>query len=362
MRIAFVLAALQAGGAERVIAQITRRAVSRGWQVTVIAFDSPGDPIYHALDPAVRVRRLALPPAKGGRRGLLRNMARARALRAELRAGQFDVVVSFLTKINVLSLLAADRRDRVIVSERNNPERQGANPIWNGATKLLYRRAKAAVVMTERAKRTLPSGIRQHTVIIQNPVEMPPPCDAVRSHPPTLVAVGRLTRQKGFDILLDAFAVMASDLPDWHLTIWGEGPERAALEAQRDRLGLNGRVTMPGETEVPRGWIAAADAFVLSSRYEGWANVVAEAMAGGLPVVAFDCDFGPADIIDHDVNGLLVEPESAVALASALRTLLADQALRDRLAAAARTRIERYEASKIADRWLDLIADVAAAR
>src|SRR3546814_10544152 len=105
-----------------------------------------------------------------------------------------------------------------------------------------------------------------------------------------MAAVGRLVPQKGFDRLLDAFSRIATDHPDWTLVIWGEGPDRAALEEQRRRLGLDGRVEMPGVSKQPGVWIEQSDLFILSSRFEGWGLVLGEAMAAGLPVISFDCD------------------------------------------------------------------------
>jgi len=162
--------------------------------------------------------------------------------------------------------------------------------------------------------------------------------------------------------LLNAFAEIADEVPDWRLAIFGEGPERRALEHQIDRLGLAGRAFLPGASATPSDWVAAADAFVLSSRYEGFANVLAEAMASRLPVAAFDCDFGPADMVTDTVDGLLVPPEDTAALAAALRRLMTDAALRRRLGAAAGAGVARFDASQVTCSWIDLIAKCAAAR
>src|SRR3546814_16985490 len=121
-----------------------------------------------------------------------------------------------------------------------------------------------------------------------------------------MAAVGRLVSQKGFDRLLDAFSRIATDHPDWTLVIWGEGPDRAALEEQRRRLGLDGRVEMPGVSKQPGGWIEQSDLFILSSRFEGWGLVLGEAMAAGLTVISFDCEWGPAEMIEQEKSGILV--------------------------------------------------------
>ncbi|HUD91502.1 glycosyltransferase, partial [Sphingobium sp.] len=124
MKVAFVLAGLSAGGAERVISKLSDAALARGWDVTIVTFDRPDDPIFHPIDPRVSLIRLSLPTAGKGAAAWMTAARRCWALRRTL-VGKFDVVISFLTKINVLTLLATRGLNvPVIVSERNNPDRQ----------------------------------------------------------------------------------------------------------------------------------------------------------------------------------------------------------------------------------------------
>jgi glycosyltransferase involved in cell wall biosynthesis len=357
MRVAFVLSALGAGGAERVISGIAGAVVERGWHATVITFDSPDDPIFHRLDPRVELVRLALPTAGGGVSGLLAGLRRLLALRRTLSGQRFDVVISFLTKINALTLLAmVGRRVPVIVSERNNPDRQPAHPLWHAALRRLYPRAAAIVMLTERGRQRLPIADKSRAIVIPNAI----PSLAFRprqERPPQLVAVGRLTEQKGFDLLIKAFARIADQFPDWNLLIFGEGPERPRLEAMVEEYGLQDRLRLPGSTDRHGEWIAAASLFALSSRYEGFANVVGEAMQAGLAVVASDCDFGPSDMIEHGVSGILVPPEDVAQLAAALGQAMSSEALRQQLGAGAVERARQFDERVILDCWLRLIAN-----
>jgi glycosyltransferase involved in cell wall biosynthesis len=177
-----------------------------------------------------------------------------------------------------------------------------------------------------------------------------------------MVAVGRLNEQKGFDLLLNAFAEIADKIPDWRLMIFGEGPDRATLEHQLSRLNLTDRAFLPGASATPSAWIAACDIFVLSSRYEGFPNVLAEAMGSGVAVVAFDCDFGPADMITDNSDGMLVPPENTSALAAALLRLATDEALCQRLGAAAALGAARFDPEQVNKSWIDLITKCALAR
>ena len=362
MRIAFILAALDAGGAERIIDLLSRAAVAHGWDVTIVTFDRPTDPIFHQYDERVHLRRLDLPIAARGLPRLLLMLRRARALRKLLREERFSVAISFLTKVNVLALIARiGTSTPMIVSERNNPLRQRSNVIWRILLYWLYPTAAAIVMLTEGSKICLPSSQRARAVVIPNPM-LAPPAEPRFAAPPTLVAVGRFNEQKGFDLLLNAFAEIADRIPDWRLIIFGEGPQRPLLERQVSKLGLSARVSLPGASTTPGAWLAVTDIFVLSSRYEGFANVLAEAMASGLAVAAFDCDFGPADMITDDVDGLLVPPENTGALAAAILRLATDEALRQRLGAAAAAGASRFDPLQVNASWIHVITVCAASR
>src|SRR5262249_38216695 len=131
-----------------------------------------------------------------------------------------------------------------------------------------------------------------------------------------IMAMGRLVHQKGFDLLLKAFSMVAAKHPEWSLAVLGEGPLRADLEAQTEELQLAGRVRWAGRIEDPFPTLCTADLFAFPSRFEGFGLALAEAMACGLPVVSFDCPEGPGEIIRHGVDGVLVPPEDVDALAA----------------------------------------------
>lgn len=355
-RVAFILAALGAGGAERVIAEVSERFVLDGADVSVIAFDRPDEPTFHRFHPRVRLIRLGLPSRDGRFAAPARALGRAVRLRQILQDGRFDVAISFLTKINALTLLATfGLRLSVIVSERNNPLRQPHHLLWKTAVNLLYRRARAIVIQTERARMCLPHRERARAIVIGNPVSAPkatPRGEELAQ----CVGVGRLDRQKGFDLLIDAFARTAPDFPDWELVIWGEGPERPALERRIAALGLKSQATLAGNSPSPGSWAETATMLVLSSRFEGSPNVVAESMAAGIPVIAADCDFGPAELIDDGHNGLLVQPEDASALADAMARMMSDPGLRKRLGQAGqRSMRKRARSDQIMAQWRDVV-------
>lgn len=359
--IVFVIAALGAGGAERVISLIGARWIASGHRVTIVAFDADGDLVFHRFDPEIRFVRLAVAPGRGGRfRGIAGMVRRYLALRRTLDDLKPDVTISFLTKINVLTLLASlTNRRVVVVSERNNPRQQRASRLWNIALACLYWRADAIVMQTKAILECLPKRARRRAYVVPNPISVGDLAER-SGHGLVLAATGRLAYQKGFDILIDAFASIADRHPAWTLVIWGEGELRADLEGRVRALGLDDRIRLPGNSRSPEAWISGADAFVMSARYEGFCNALGEAMVAGLPSVSFDCDYGPAEIIKTEVDGILVPKIEAAALARDLDRLLSDAALRERLSAAARRSSKRFQPARIFRQWDLLLGDLTA--
>ncbi len=175
-----------------------------------------------------------------------------------------------------------------------------------------------------------------------------------------VVAAGRLNRQKGFDLLIDAFDRIARDHPGWSLRIYGSGPDRDALQAQIDALAAGEQIRLMGRSDRLGEAMAAGSIFALSSRWEGFGMVILEAMARGLPVVSFDCPHGPRDIIADGRDGVLVPPEDVDALAAALAALIEDPARRRALGEAARTRARDFDVAAVGPRVERLLAHAAA--
>lgn len=314
MKVLIIQGGFGAGGAEKIVAILAAHRAERGDEVHVAGLTMPDGGSYFEYPESVR---LHVAQSNGGQ------MDRFRHIRKVITEVRPDVIVTFLTKINVLTLLATlDRAVPVIISERNNPIAQSAHPIWRHAQNLLARRARVVVMQTQRAAEDLPRAVQRKARVIANPCAMPP---GAREHLGTgtanLVAVGRLDRQKGFDLLLRAMPAILKGNPDARLTIFGDGPERRKLEQMRDQAGLGDVVSLPGSSPVPGAWMDGADILVFPSRYEGFPNVLAEATVTGLPVVSYDCPYGPRELIRPEENGLLVPPEDVDALAEAVLRL-----------------------------------------
>ncbi|MGH8590177.1 MAG: glycosyltransferase family 4 protein [Gammaproteobacteria bacterium] len=370
MRLLFVIHSLSGGGAERVTANLANHWAAKGWDVTIVTF-APLSLDLYALHPGVK--RIALDLARESGNllgGVWQNFIRVQAIRGVLRQLRPDIALALMSPANVILALASWGlpKVRAIGSERTHPPQLPLGPQWEALRRFTYGRLAALVALTQESAEWLRTHTRAHRVrIIPNTAPWPLAVEAPRLTPETthladhrhvLLAVGRLHEQKGFDRLIEAFAALARKYYDWDLAILGEGPQRPALESQVLAAGLDGRILLPGRAGNVAEWYEAADLYVMSSRFEGFPNTLAEAMAHGLPAVSFDCDTGPRDIIRHEIDGLLVPPGDVARLNAALDRLMGDAALRAQFAARAVEARARFSMEKIAGMWEELFSEV----
>lgn len=254
----------------------------------------------------------------------------------------------------------------LVLRESNNWTARGVSPrtLSQRVTGMAYRRADRVVCLSDGVNEDTRSRYGNvATITINNPVDVTgiklnatERSGAVPTWSPRgqrdeieLLAVGRLTRQKGFDLLIDAASAIRN-LP-WHLTILGEGPDLERLLNRARDHGLEDRIAFPGFVLNPYPWFAEADLFVLSSRWEGFGHVIVEAMASGVPVLSTACPSGPDEIISDGIDGVLCAPDSTEALASSLRELIGDPELRRRLVVGAARTPQRYDVPTIVGRY-----------
>ncbi len=334
-------------------------------EVTVLTIASVAHDHYQ-LDSSVQRIALDLDRISGNLLSALgNNLQRISALRRAIRLVRPDVVIAMMaTSICLARLATLGLKITVIGSERIHPPTLPLGAPWERLRRWLYPGLSAIVAQTERSADWLRNECgAANVVVIANSITLPLPVGKAASLPPrqvmreqhSILAVGRLETQKGFDLLLEAFAIFGAEQPLWHLIILGEGSARGALEQHVDTMGLSTCVHLPGNVGNTADWYEAADIFVMSSRFEGFPNALVEAMAYGLPVVSFDCETGPAEVIEDGSDGLLVTNGDVHALAAALAKLMSDEALRHRLATQARESSHRYSAPRITAQWDTLI-------
>lgn len=364
MRIILAISSLGAGGAERVLTLLAGALAERGHEVWLVTLARSADDFF-CVD--ARVRRVGLGlmgDSPNVMRGLWANVRRLRALRRIVSTVEPHAVLSFLTSMNVLVILACMRLPvRVIVSERVDPAAHTENRIWTNLRSLLYRCTHAVVVQTETIAHWFRTrlGTRTRVVVVPNPVIPNPPGlgpsveSPCRKSAPFILAAGRLAHQKGFDLLIRAFAIAAARAQQVQLVIAGEGPEGQSLRDLAAELQLGSQVVFPGRLRDLTALMKTALAFILPSRYEGFPNVLLEAMAAGTPCVAADCPGATREILAGGAYGLLVPPEDLAALTAAIDRMIADSELRRRYALAGTAAVERYRLDRVVVEWERLL-------
>ncbi|QFU10336.1 N-acetylgalactosamine-N, N'-diacetylbacillosaminyl-diphospho-undecaprenol 4-alpha-N-acetylgalactosaminyltransferase [Rhodobacteraceae bacterium THAF1] len=350
--IVLVQAGLGAGGVEKVIARLATHLESLGYVPTILAINDRPQDAYYAVPDSVKVRSMEAELGLDATNSTARRVAWIRRCIRDARA---DTVLSFLTKINVQTTLACTGLGvKLVLSERNNFRRQVMNPLWRVLMPFAHYCADHSVMLTKAQRDALPAFASRKASVIYNAVE---PMGTAPSATPDghFVAVGRLVEQKGFDILLRALRIGRDAGADLRLTIYGQGEKLSDLQSLATHLHLEDAVTFAGRTPRPHDWMANPAVFVLSSRYEGFGNVLVEALAAGFAVISTDCDWGPAEIIEPEKSGVLVQPDDPKALADAMLRLYADPNLRATLARNGLDRAGDFSEDRIMSQWMAAI-------
>ncbi|CAG2142599.1 GalNAc-alpha-(1-_4)-GalNAc-alpha-(1-_3)-diNAcBac-PP-undecaprenol alpha-1,4-N-acetyl-D-galactosaminyltransferase [Cupriavidus campinensis] len=338
-------------GAERMTAVIANALAARGYRVFILSlwdrasvFPLHENVQHHALfEHRPSFKRAYLSTVLG--------------IRRFVRAHGIDVLVEVDTMLTLFTMPATwGQRVRRIAWEHCHFDEDLGKPARKVARSLAARTHTHIVVLTEGDARRWQDALRPRAKIVHlpNPLPFPIPATPAPRDTKTVLAVGRLTPAKGFDVLIEAWAAVAQTAPDWNLVIIGEGEERGRLEALRARLGLETRIALPGVLADVTGAYAHGAVFCLSSRYEGFGLVLIEAMAFGLPIVSTECERGPWELLGPD-DALLVPVEDAPALARALRRVIEAPALANELASRGRENARRFDIAQITDSWVALL-------
>jgi glycosyltransferase involved in cell wall biosynthesis len=354
--IAFLLPDLRMGGVERLTVDLVEELLGRGFKVDLVLLQRSGE-LLAQVPHGARIVELGA--------GRLRNAIGP--LRHYLRETRPVALCAALWPLTVVALIAAlglGRQTRVVVAEHCSlVEQYRGSFLLRATVRASYRLADAIVCTSDGVAGEIAglAGLdRKRVTTIYNPVKPPP----VSGTDPTslwgepqgkrILAVGRLKAQKNFALLLAAFAELLRER-EAVLAIVGEGEERPKLEAAIRTLGLGERVLLPGLSLTPGDWYQGADLFVLSSDYEGFALVLAEAMHFGLPIVSTDCPHGPAEVLGHGRWGRLVPVGDAPALARAMAAAL--ESGTD--AGAQRARANEFGVARAADEYLRVLLGAA---
>jgi len=332
--------------------------LARGFIVHLVTWDEPGAELFYPLSPDVKWHRL------GFRVGAADKLRRAWAAAKVLRENGARVLVGFVVSGDRTVFAAAKlAATKLVAAERNAPDmyRLRGGPLDRWLSLACLHLADRIAVQFPTFIRDYPSTLRRRIEVIPNPV--PAPCDHARPEQPdaagrfTLLAVSRLDRvQKRLHKLVDAFAIVADRHPNWDLLVVGDGPDDVALRRLVADHGISRRVRLEKSIQDVSSIYARCHLFAIPSRWEGFSNALAEALAHGLPAIGFREAPGVSELIADGQSGWLADGlDNEAKLAEALDEAMGNDAERARRAANAARSMTLYAPDVQFDRWADLI-------
>lgn len=350
--LAIVISDLQGGGTQKVLERLLGRWAAQGKRIALITFDFEKNDKIKIPDDVDRIVIDGVSQSSSLFSSVFSNLKRMLKIRQVLKRIQSPVILSFLASTNVLTILAMrGLPGRLIISERNDPAKQSIGAMWDWLRKKYYRLADAITANSESAIKTLQSFVpANQCAYLPNPIVIPEDIEPAKLNKKTILAVGRLHHQKAYDVLIDAFAVFNRAYPEWQLVILGEGDLRKSLAQQIERLNLQSSVSLLGYVD-PFPFLAAAQIYVMPSRYEGMPNALLEAMAVGIPTVISDALTGPLNFVRHQEEALVVPVENPEALSAALCELAVDSALAKKLSKQGKQAVQQFAIASVMPQW-----------
>lgn len=352
-KICFFIGSLNnAGGTERVCSIIANELSHIGYDVSILNITG-GDIPYFPLSNNIETHSLFPMPG----RTLYRTPAIIYKLRGYLKKERVDILIVVETMSTLFTLLAIQGLSiKHICWEHFNFNNDLGKSGRGIARQLAARYCDSVVTLTERDKGYWLQGTQHKSQItsIANPCPFPVQEYIKEENTKIVLAIGRLTHIKGFDMLLEAWLQVNLSMPNWKLKIVGEGEDRTKLTNFIKENKLTDSVELVGNTDNVGEYYEQAEIFCLSSRFEGFPMVLLETLAFGLPVVSFDCDTGPAEVLEN-TGSILVTPNDVNLLASSLIDLMEDSKKRKIISLKSKDKAEIYQPQNIINQWVSLI-------
>ena len=351
MKIMMAITGMQSGGAERVMATLCNELSKRHEVCLLIMKTAQSD--YSISD------RVEVVAGNIANQNLLKCV---QFTKREITRRNPDVILSFMTKTNIILMLAAMQTGmsrRVVIAERANP--YNAKSIFRILRRFLYPRAGGAVFQTVQAQKYYDGIITGNSAVLRNPLNPDFDEEAYEGiRRKAIVTMGRLSIEKNQKLLVEAFSKIALKYPEYTVEIYGDGPLKKELQRQIDSSGLSKRVLLMGRKERVRDYVKDASVFVLPSNSEGMPNALLEAMAMGIPSIATDCPIGGSAFIiqDHE-NGILIPMNDSNALAQSLTELIENPEIAEKLGEKGRLVTQDFAAEKVCAEWEAYLKEVA---
>lgn len=369
MKIAYCIAGTRhSGGMERVLANKANYLVGHGYEVVIITTDQHNAPSFFPLDEKIKCYDLGINYEENNGRSFFNKLIHypgkqwrhKKRLTDLLKKEKPDITISmFCNDVSFLPHIK-DGSKKILEIHFSKYKRiqYGRKGLWKLADRWLsrqdekwVRRFDKFVVLTEEDRRYW--GNLNNITVIPNARTFTPSQTADMENK-KVIAVGRYTYQKGFERLIEAWHLIASDFPDWKLEIVGDGEQRAMLKERAARYGIGNSVELvPANNEIEKHYLSSS-VYAMTSRYEGLPMVLLEAQAFGLPIISFNCKCGPSDVVDNGKNGFLVEEGNIPAFALQLRKVMADVELRKEMSRNALEASKKFSVEPVMSHWMQL--------
>lgn len=351
-KIAFYIGSLDKGGAERVIVNLAEYFYSQNYEVYVVT-KLKEEEGYSLSSGIIRIiADITKEEEKGFRLGNL--YARIYKLRHIWKTIKPDVIISFIRKNNVMAIASSRFLNiPVVVSVRSDPKRELQGKIMKNLSLLLFHFADGIVLQTNQAKTFFPRSLQKKAVILPNSIHSDfLKVEKSKEKEKEIVTVGRIDENKNQRMLIESFAEIAKEYPEWCVRLYGEGKESDSLKQFVKENQLDNRIFFMGEISDVAQKVSKASIFVLPSKCEGMPNALIEAMTLGVAVISTDCPCGgPADLIQDRENGILIEVDDRNALKGALIELMQDREYREKLAENASEIIKKLHPDIVNREW-----------
>lgn len=354
MKLAFYISSLSGGGAEKVLTTIANTLASKGNEVHVISLEKR--PQFYPLNPNVNLH------ASDNRNSskLMEQIKDYIFVRKCFKDIKADVNISFLMRCNLLLIVAGLlSKGKIIVCDRNNPLREHSKFSFL-ISNILYKRANAIGVQTKQIKSFYWKSLQSKIFVQENPIdnvalEQQLSGEVIKKEN-TVISIGRLEPQKDFETLIRAFSRVATEHKDWKLKIFGVGEKKDYLQKYIDDRQMTEKISLCGRTQRPFLELCRSKIFVLSTYYEGFPNVLCEAMEAGLQCISSDCVSGPRELIDNGVNGWLFEIGNDEQLAELIKKCIESSDMS--LGIRAKESVKRLHLDKNISEWETIIQHI----
>lgn len=338
-KIMFIISSLQGlGGTERVVTTLAN-SLSKKYNVTIISRNINGGDNAYLLDTSVNDVK-----TNNGNLGFLF------FIKKYVTHHHPDyVVVHTMSKLTPMFLLSGVKAKRIWSMEHISYEFH--NMIYQKLRRLLYNRLDKILVFTEDQKKIYLE-FNDNVSIVRNPCPLDIVDQTYNKNSKDIISIGRLTYQKGYDLLIESWALIEKKHPDWHLHIYGEGEDRESLNSLINKYSLK-NVHLKGQVLDVCNVYDSASFYVMSSRYEGLPMVLIEAQSRGLPLVSFDCPTGPREIVKEDINGILIPPNDIIGLSKSIERLIESPESRSQMSTMSKRLSKQFLTTEVVNSWID---------